>query len=99
MTVTKLRRIRRERGFTSCHTLAAAMGLSYMGIYYWEVGHSRPRNTPVHPTGERLETMLGTPLETLLEPEDERKTAPTEKADAVTRTATSSTNGECVESF
>jgi len=66
-TVRKLRRIRREHGFTSSVPLAKALGLSHMCIHYWEAGKGTPR--PYN--ADRLVAMLQTPIETLMEPENE----------------------------
>ena len=68
-TVTKLRGIRRQRGFAGCRSLSQALGLSHMCVYYWEAGKSVPRSD----NAARLAAVLQTPIETLLEPDNEQE--------------------------
>jgi DNA-binding transcriptional regulator YiaG len=65
MTVTKLRKIRKERGYTSMESVAAIIGMTTMAVHYWETGHSRPRKA----AGVKLEALMQTPLAVLLETE------------------------------
>jgi DNA-binding XRE family transcriptional regulator len=74
---TKLRRIRREHGFTSAASLASVLKVTHMCVHFWETGHSRPRNTPKFPHASQLEKVLQTPIATLLEPDNETRPAPT----------------------
>jgi transcriptional regulator with XRE-family HTH domain len=68
-TVTKLRRIRREHGFSNCRPLAEALGMSDMAVHYWEAGKGSPR--PVN--ARRLEAVLQTSIDVLLSPENEKE--------------------------
>src|SRR5689334_20794301 len=65
--ITKLRRIRKEKGFTSGLALGEAVGVHKMTVCYWENGHSKPRDKGKFQHAQRLEAILQTPIETLLE--------------------------------
>ena len=65
--ITKLRRVRKEKGFSSHYALAKACALSGQCIYFWETGHATPRTY----NAERLAAVLQTPASTLLEPENQ----------------------------
>jgi len=68
---TALRSIRSEQGF-SIRTLADAVGVSPMTVFYWENGKTQaPRNKGKHQHQQRLEAILGVPITVLLSEERE----------------------------
>jgi transcriptional regulator with XRE-family HTH domain len=84
--ITKLRRIRKEKGFKSHRRLSEACGLSEQCVYWWEIGLVKPR--PYN--AKRLETILQTPASVLLEPEIEngaetKSPSPIESSPPLTR--------------
>src|ERR1035438_3500152 len=70
--VSALRRIRRERGFSSSRSLARALGVSHDTTSRWEISKGRP--LPHH--GWRLEALLGCTLDELLAPDNEKALDP-----------------------
>jgi DNA-binding XRE family transcriptional regulator len=59
--VPALRRIRKEQGFVSGRPFAEALGVSYQTTHVWEHGRYEP--LPHH--AQRLEALLGLPVDDL----------------------------------
>ena len=62
MTVTNLRRIRREAGFSNQADLATVIGVSLTTIQWWETA----ARFPYAKNAKKLELVLRTPVQTLL---------------------------------
>jgi transcriptional regulator with XRE-family HTH domain len=75
---TQLRTIRYERGLTQ-RQVAADLDITQATVYLWEKGvTARPRPA----LAKRLADYFGVPIEVLLAPAPEIKTAPTKKVGA-----------------
>ena len=73
--MNKLRRIRREKGYSSVEALADAVGVSHMAVAHWETGHVKhPRDKGKYRHAQRLEAVLQTPIDVLLSPDTETET-------------------------
>jgi hypothetical protein len=70
--VAKLRRIRREQGFPGRNQLGDAIGVTGICVHYWETKRYKPRHAGKFQHAQRLEAILQTPIDVLLEPDTKK---------------------------